>query len=101
MRLMRISPLFSSLAFVALLATGASAQPGTWDDLARLTPGRTRTENALWIENALSARFNSLKGYISHILVKCPFSRGFWRPLGLNGYILKNKYGQEWLSAPF
>lgn len=31
------------------------------EDLARLTPGRTRAANALWIENALSARFNSSK----------------------------------------
>jgi hypothetical protein len=30
-------------------------------DLARLTPGRTAAQNALWIENALSARFNSSK----------------------------------------
>lgn len=35
---------------------------GMWpDDLSQLTPGRTRAENALWIENALSARFNSSK----------------------------------------
>ena len=38
---------------------GASA-PGL-EDLATLTPGRTRAENALWIENALTARFNSSK----------------------------------------
>jgi len=31
------------------------------EDLARLRPGRTKTENALWIENPLSARFNSSK----------------------------------------
>ncbi|HUS73708.1 MAG TPA: glycoside hydrolase family 172 protein [Sedimentisphaerales bacterium] len=30
-------------------------------DLARLTPGRTAAQNALWIENPLSARFNSSK----------------------------------------
>jgi hypothetical protein len=34
-------------------------QPGGLEDLARLTPGRTRAENALWIENSLSARFNT------------------------------------------
>jgi hypothetical protein len=32
-----------------------------FEDLARLTPGRTKAENALWIENALTARFNSSK----------------------------------------
>lgn len=31
------------------------------DDLAQLSPGRVRAENALWIENALSARFNTSK----------------------------------------
>jgi hypothetical protein len=31
------------------------------EDLPNLTPGRTRAENALWIENALSVRFNSSK----------------------------------------
>jgi hypothetical protein len=31
------------------------------EDLPRLVPGRTRAENALWIENSLSARFNSAK----------------------------------------
>jgi hypothetical protein len=31
------------------------------NDLARLTPGRTKAQNALWIENPLSARFNSSK----------------------------------------
>jgi hypothetical protein len=30
-------------------------------DLAKLVPGRTAAENALWIENPLSARFNSSK----------------------------------------
>ncbi len=37
------------------------AQTYPVDDLPRLLPGRTRAENALWIENALSARFNSSK----------------------------------------
>ena len=31
------------------------------DNLDRLEPGRTKAENALWIENALSARFNTSK----------------------------------------
>ncbi len=30
-------------------------------ELARLTPGKTYAQNALWIENALTARFNSSK----------------------------------------
>jgi len=30
-----------------------------WESLSYLTPGRVRAENALWIENALSARFNT------------------------------------------
>jgi hypothetical protein len=30
-------------------------------DLARLTPGQTAAQNALWIENPLTARFNSSK----------------------------------------
>jgi hypothetical protein len=30
-------------------------------DLAQLTPGRTAAQNALWIENTLTARFNSSK----------------------------------------
>jgi len=39
---------------------GQVAHPGAGTaDLARLTPGRTAAQNALWIENALSARFNS------------------------------------------
>jgi hypothetical protein len=37
------------------------AQSLALDDLTKLTPGRTRAENALWIENALSARFNTSK----------------------------------------
>jgi hypothetical protein len=35
------------------------------ENLARLTPGRTKAENALWIENDLSVRFNSSK----HVVV--------------------------------
>ena len=47
------------LSVVGAKLAGGQA-PGL-EDLARLTPGRTRAENALWIENALSARFNSSK----------------------------------------
>jgi hypothetical protein len=37
------------------------AQSMRLDDLAQLTPGRTKAENALWIETPLTARFNSSK----------------------------------------
>ena len=52
------------LALVLLpFCVGASTLLGqpTYEDLARLTPGRTKAENALWIENDLSVRFNSSK----------------------------------------
>jgi hypothetical protein len=43
-------------------ALGQAANPEAGiADLARLTPGRTAAQNALWIENALTARFNSSK----------------------------------------
>ena len=47
-----------------MLLLGLSVQPCAGqdpglEDLATLTPGRTKAENALWIENPLSARFNS------------------------------------------
>lgn len=46
-----------SLAFLA--AFSASAQVPDVGALATLTPGKTKAQNALWIENDLSARFNS------------------------------------------
>ena len=45
-----------ALSLVAGLGEGAGI-----DDLPRLLAGRTRAENALWIENPLTARFNSSK----------------------------------------
>jgi hypothetical protein len=45
----------------ALCANVAFGQAPGLDDLATLTPGRTRAENALWIETPLTARFNSSK----------------------------------------
>jgi hypothetical protein len=42
------------------LAAGLGDVTGI-DDLPRLVAGRTRAENALWIENSLAARFNSAK----------------------------------------
>ena len=47
-----------------LIAASARPAPGQTlglEDLATLAPGRTKAENALWIENPLSARFNSSK----------------------------------------
>jgi hypothetical protein len=38
-----------------------SGQVSGLDDLARLMPGRTASQNALWSENPLSTRFNSSK----------------------------------------
>jgi hypothetical protein len=52
---------FSLTAFILFaLAQGALAQSDV-SDLSNLTPGRTVAQNALWIENELSARFNSSK----------------------------------------
>ncbi len=47
--------LLSIAACSALAQTG----PGDLRDLPTLLPGRTAAQNALWIENELSARFNS------------------------------------------
>lgn len=52
-----IAPIAGTLAGVCL-SLGATLPPGL-AELARLTPGRTRSENALWIENPLAARFNT------------------------------------------
>ena len=51
------------LIWAVLRLTGPHLLGQVWplEDLAALTPGRTKAENALWIENALSARFNSSK----------------------------------------
>ncbi len=47
------------LSVISILV--AQAQVPVPEELSTLTPGRTRAENALWIENSLSARFNSSK----------------------------------------
>ena len=44
-----------------LMASAAFAEPFQLPDLARLTPGRTRAENALWVENPLTAQFKTSK----------------------------------------
>lgn len=49
-----------SLCLLLLAAVPTHAQVAL-DDLATLTPGRTGNQNALWIENELTARFNSSK----------------------------------------
>ncbi len=64
--LLRFSDSIASLVACLSLAFLCSAKPVVaqlvrLDDLANLTSGRVRAENALWIENALSARFNSSK----------------------------------------
>ena len=49
-----------TLCVLLVLGQVALAQPGI-SDLPTLTPGKTAAQNALWIENELSARFNSSK----------------------------------------
>ena len=39
----------------------AGGQPPGLEGLAKLTPGRTKAENALWIENPLTAQFKTSK----------------------------------------
>ncbi|MEN6333730.1 MAG: glycoside hydrolase family 172 protein [Phycisphaerales bacterium] len=48
------------LAVMATMGQAAGLDPGI-ADLAQLTPGRTAAQNALWIENPLTARFNTSK----------------------------------------
>lgn len=47
------------VAFPFWLVASALGQTMDLSNLAQLTPGRTRAENALWIENPLTARFNT------------------------------------------
>ncbi|MCX5638123.1 MAG: DUF2961 domain-containing protein [Planctomycetota bacterium] len=46
---------------VSLTIAPVSDPASSFDELARLTAGRTGAQNALWIENPLSARFNTSK----------------------------------------
>ena len=46
---------------LALCAAVAGGQPTGLEGLAKLTPGRTKAENALWIENPLTAQFKTSK----------------------------------------
>jgi len=53
---------FLTLALtMGVMIPGLQAQDGGVSVLPRLTPGRTGAQNALWIENPLSARFNTSK----------------------------------------
>jgi len=49
-----------SLVSLVVVASGCGQAPDI-AGLARLTPGRTAAQNALWIENPLTQRFNSSK----------------------------------------
>jgi hypothetical protein len=56
-----VSQIILSIA-AAMLAGAPVLDPTSGiDDLARLAPGRTAAQNALWIETPLTARFNSSK----------------------------------------
>ena len=52
-------PLFLILILTAMTARNAMAQVGL-DQLPTLLPGRTAAQNALWLENELTARFNGV-----------------------------------------
>jgi hypothetical protein len=65
-RLSPLSPLRLRFGIYALLGVWgigivARGQGLAFPNLSDLTPGQTRAENALWIENALTARFNTSK----------------------------------------
>ena len=53
---------------VALCAAGAWGQPLGLEGLAKLTPGRTKAENALWIETPLTAQFKTSKRVVVAVL---------------------------------
>jgi hypothetical protein len=52
------------IAAAILAVAPALSAASDIDDLARLVPGRTAAQNALWIETPLTARFNSSKSVI-------------------------------------
>ena len=58
-------PILAAGIGLALGAAVANGQPSGLEGLAKLTPGRTKAENALWIENPLTAQFKSSK----HVVV--------------------------------
>ena len=55
------SCVISYVLMTSLMVSLTSGPAWGLDDLARLAPGRTGAQNALWIENPLSARFTSSK----------------------------------------
>jgi hypothetical protein len=55
----RLGALSAALLTGALGLGTAPSQPLALEGLAKLTPGRTKADNALWIENPLRSRFNS------------------------------------------
>ena len=53
---------YTTYIILAVLIAGSVSNGGSAiEELPRLTPGKTAAQNALWIENPLSARFNSSK----------------------------------------
>ena len=80
----------------AIAGRPASGQGIDLESLPRLEPGRTRAENALWIENPLSARFNSSRrvtvadlkgpGLITMIHFAMPHAMKLDRDLALRMY---------------
>ena len=45
-----------------VVGTAAAGDPASGlEGLAQLTPGRTKADNALWIENPLTAQFKTTK----------------------------------------
>jgi hypothetical protein len=85
-----------ALLCASFVATVGLAQVPGIDDLATLTPGSTRAENALWGENPLSVQFQSSKkvvvadlkgpGVITMIHFALPASRKLDRDLLLRAY---------------
>jgi Protein of unknown function (DUF2961) len=53
------------VTWIALSSVSANGQIPGFDDLGRLTPGATKAQNSLWLENPLSAQFKSSR----HIVV--------------------------------
>ncbi len=53
-----------TLLLGGVLTSAALAEPFQLPELARLTPGRTAAENALWIENPLTAQFRTSKSVV-------------------------------------
>jgi hypothetical protein len=54
------------------------AQTFPTEDLAKLTPGRTRAENALWIETPLTAQFKSARRVANKPLTRDLLLRMYW-----------------------